>query len=202
MSEPPQLSICVFLWCFWQKPNLKKKRLWTAKNKEDRIFICFYFLGHVQPFFTPSWFIEKGCLLSPIQYRTENYWLQHLHGGITGDFCVVCARRDAVALHEPWQTEYFYGNCLEISAQLRDIQAAIIAHTRSHTQRHWSQRRRSVCLCNKWLIKSNKFSKINTVIRLCAMGDEASNFRGSSRTGVSSPKDRTGEDRGSAEILG
>lgn len=86
---------------------------------------------------------------------------------------------------------------MEISAQLKDVRAAIIAH-RTHAEASAGD----LCLCNKWLIKSNKFSKINTVIRLCAMGDEASNFRGSGRTGVSSPKPRTGDDHGRAEILG
>lgn len=41
--------------------------------------------------------------------------------------------------------------------------------------------------------------KINTVICLCAMGDEVSNFRGS-RTGVSSPEPRMGKDQGRTEI--
>lgn len=85
---------------------------------------------------------------------------------------------------------------MEISAQLKDIRAAIIAH---HT--HVGANAGDRCLCNKWLITGNKFSKINRIIRLCAMGDEISNFRGSGRTGVSSSKARTAEDRG-REILG
>lgn len=41
-------------------------------------------------------------LLSPIWHLSWNYWIKHLHGGITGDFCGVWAHRDPVALHEPW----------------------------------------------------------------------------------------------------
>lgn len=93
---------------------------------------------------------------------------------------------------------------------MKDARTAIILrrHREKERERERERGRKEpapaicVCLCNKWLIKSNKFSKINTVIRRCAMGDEASNFRRSSRTGVSPPRARTGEDHGRTQILG
>lgn len=103
--------------------NRTWKRDSGKQGTKDRV--CFLDMSTISWFFIFFIFLE-GMLIESNLTSHWNSWIKELHGRMSGDFSGVCAHRDAVALHEPW--EYFYGNCLEISAEPWDIRAAIRAH--------------------------------------------------------------------------
>lgn len=143
-------SLLFVWWCVLTKQKLEK-RLRAAKRVD-------FFWRYPASLPTVSWFTEKEWSLGLIQHLCETAaspWRIHLRG------VSVCARRDAVALPEP--REYFFrwkllGNCFRFRFFVFVLfQLSWKAQQRRHcTQTRRSHRRRSACLCNKWLTGKEK----------------------------------------------